>query len=781
MIDFTIMKKGAFGIAFAYLLISLLWIMFSDRLLFYFEKILSPDQYLWLSLGKGCLFVMVTAIALYALIKSEDRKLKQSEKQYRSMYESNPNPMWIYEPGTLRFISVNDAAIAVYGYSADEFKQRTILDIRPAEDKESVISSAERLESKFNHSGTWRHIKKDGQLIYVNITSHKIRFNKKPHIMVMVRDMTERVEFEQALEKVNRELLEEKHKLSETQLLSRVAGWEFYPAENRLIWSDEVYRIAGLNRDDSRDAFDIYVQHIFPEDRPLMINALQELIHTGKQLDVTHRITALDGTTRYIRQLARVESSGEQQLKIAGSLQDITELKQLELERNRYLYSFEHTLNSITDCFFELDSEMKITRVNDTFRELVKTDRSGIIGTSIFEFFPKNENKFYPVYQKALEERVIVRHEDYSVILQRWLRMAAYPTDEGVAVYFSDITEDKLKDERLKEAVERYELVAQATRDVVYDLDIVANKLIYNTSLTHLVQIPHEDISYELEWWRSLIHPDDVAEVVSSQERISGAGLTNWECEYRLDCGKGEYKYVMDQGYFVYNSQKQPVRLIGAVRDIDALKRSTQENKRLARIIKQVNNMVLITDALRTVQWVNNAFVELTGYVLDEVKNKIPIEFLIGPGHPGFETIIQKQEEREAFAIDTVIFTKKGTQVWVSAQLTPAYDEENAFQGYIIVCQDITYRKEKEEEINRQNRLLREVAWISSHEIRRPVATMLGLVNLLDTAEDDNEQKEVFPKLRECAREMDSMVHEIHRRIETEKALQTERDVQTGT
>ncbi|WPV01419.1 PAS domain S-box protein [Mucilaginibacter sp. cycad4] len=771
------MRKGAFGIAFAYLLISLLWIMFSDRLLFYFEGILSPSQYLWLSLGKGALFVMVTAIALYALIRSEDRKLKQSEKQYRSMYESNPNPMWIYEPGTLRFISVNDAAIAVYGYSAEEFRQRTILDIRPAEDRENVVSSSERLDSKLNHSGTWRHIKKDGQLIYVNITSHKIRFNKKPHIMVMVRDMTERVEFEQALEKVNRELVEEKHKLSETQLLSRVAGWEFYPRENKLIWSDEVYRIAGLNPDDDREAFDIYVQHIYPEDRPLMINALHELISTGKQLDVTHRITALDGTTRYIRQLARLESSGEQELKISGSLQDITELKQLELERNRYLYSFEHTLNSITDCFFELDRQMKITRINDIFREMVKTDRSQIIGTSIFEFFPKSENKFYQVYQKALEERVIVRHEDYSVILQRWLRMAAYPTDEGVAVYFADITEDRLKDERLKEAVERYELVAQATRDVVYDLDIVENKLIYNTSLTHLVHIPHEEISYELEWWRSLIHPDDMEEVVSSQERISRAGLTNWECEYRLNCGKGEYKYVMDQGYFIYNDQKQPVRLIGAVRDIDALKRSTQENKRLARIIKQVNNMVLITDDLRRVQWVNNAFVELTGYPMEEVRNKMPGDFLTDPDDPVIQTLIRKQQAREAFGIDTIIYTKNGTPVWVSAQLTPAYDEDNAFQGYIIVCQDITYRKEKEEEINRQNRLLREVAWMSSHEIRRPVATMLGLVNLLDLAEDENERKEIFSKLRECAREMDSMVHEIHRRIETEKVLQIARDL----
>ncbi|WP_413667598.1 PAS domain S-box protein [Mucilaginibacter sp. Mucisp86] len=770
-------KKGALGIAFAYLLISLLWITFSDRLLFYFKTILSPDQYLWLSLGKGCLFVTVTAIALYALIRSEDRKLKQSEKQYRSMYESNPNPMWIYEPGTLRFISVNDAAIAMYGYSVEEFKQRTILDIRPAEDHQNVITSIEQLENKLNNSGTWRHIKKDGQVIYVNITSHKIRFNKKPHIMVMVRDMTERVEFEQVLEKVNRELLREKHKLSETQLLSRVAGWEFYPQNNKLIWSDEVYRIAGLNRDDNREAFDIYVQHIFPEDRPMMINALQELIINGKQLDVTHRITALDGTTRYIRQLARVESSPGQELKVTGSLQDITELKQLELERNRYLYSFEHTLNSITDCFFELDSQMNIIRINDTFRELIKTEKSHIIGTSIFELFPKSENKFYPVYQKALEERVIVRHEDYSVILQRWLRMAAYPTDEGVAVYFSDITEDRLKDERLKEAVERYELVAQATRDVVYDLDIVENKLIYNTSLTHLVQIPHEEISYELEWWRSLIHPDDIEEVVTSQERISRAGLTNWECEYRLNCGKSEYKYVMDQGYFVYNNQKQPIRLIGAVRDIDALKRSTQENKRLAGIIKQVDNMVLITDDLRRLQWVNNAFVEQTGYLLDEVRNKTPADFLGGSNHPEFETIIRRQEAREAFGIDTIIYTKKGTPVWVSAQLTPAYNEDNAFQGYIIVCQDITYRKEKEEEINRQNRLLREVAWMSSHEIRRPVATMLGLVNLLDMTEDENEQREIFSKLRECAREMDSMVHEIHNRIETEKALQIERDL----
>ncbi|HEY9195519.1 MAG TPA: PAS domain S-box protein, partial [Mucilaginibacter sp.] len=229
------MRIGAFRISLVYIVISILWITFSDRLLFLVGHRLSNGEFLWLSSGKGYFFVIVTGLLLFFLIRSDNRKLDISGAQYRDMYDSNPNPMWIYDPETLCFVSVNDAAVDVYGYTRGEFLSKSILDIRPVEDRADVVAAAARLEGNINQSGTWRHIKKDGREIIVNITSHQILFNGQTHILVMVRDVTEYVIFERKLERMNQDLLEEKRKLHDTQLFTKVAGWEFYPDQRRLV------------------------------------------------------------------------------------------------------------------------------------------------------------------------------------------------------------------------------------------------------------------------------------------------------------------------------------------------------------------------------------------------------------------------------------------------------------------------------------------------------------------------------------------------------------------
>ncbi|WDF78609.1 PAS domain-containing protein [Mucilaginibacter sp. KACC 22773] len=637
------MRHGALRIALIYIIISLLWITFGDRLLFQLQDNFTREQVLLISSAKGYFFVLASGLFLYYLIKRNDKQLLQRESQYRNMYEANPVPMWIYDEA-LNIVSVNDAAVSTYGYTRAEFLTKSILDISPPEDAEKAIESARNLSPNLNLSGTWRHIKKDGSVIQVSITSHKITFNNSPNVLVMVRDMTEQLLFEQRLEKINQEILNKKRNLRETQLISKVGGWEYFPDTRKLLWSDELYALTGISKDDEREPFDIYLEHIFPEDRPMMIAGLNDLMTNGKTLDVTHRTKVLNGETRYMRQLARLESVPGMTLKVIGSMQDITELKELEVEKNRHLSNLENTLNSISDAFFALDYNMCITRINQAFEDIVNGRFTKIVGESIFTLFPKERNRMYPYYQKALEERVIVRMEEYSMVLNKWIRLAAYPTDDGVAVYFSDITENKLKDIKLKEAVERYELLAQATKDVIYDLNIPADTIVYNASLTQLIDVSYEQITYNLEWWRSLIHPDDVAEVVTSQQKIKNEGKTNWACEYRINCGNGIYKYIMDQGYFIYNEQKEPVRLIGVIKDINDLKQSIQENKR-------------------------------------------------------------------------------------------------------------------------QNEFLKEVAWLSSHEIRRPVATMLGLMYLVDIADSNDEKEEAFELLKVTINEMDGIVHLIHNKI----------------
>ncbi|MCD8740100.1 PAS domain S-box protein [Mucilaginibacter roseus] len=759
------MRYGALKIALIYVILSLVWITFSDQALVYLLNDTNSHLILTFSTFKGFFFILCTGVFLFFLIRSDDKKLKQSESQYREMYESNHTPMWIYDAETFNIVSVNEAASKLYGYPPDEFLKKRMTDLAMPDQQNCDKSSVAEMHLQ-NACGNSCHVKADGSVFYLNLSLRDIQFNGKPHMLAMVRDMTAQILYQQSLDKINRDLQEEKKKLSETQLISKVAGWEFYPAANNLIWSDEFYEIFGVSKEDKRPAFEIYVSHIFPEDRDLMLKGLHELVTKGKQMDVTHRITAIDGSMRYVRQLARLESVAPD-VKVVGSAQDITELKTLEIERNKYLYNFEDTLNSISDAFFALDHDMRIIRINEAFRQMTGLPTAAVLGESIFTIFPKERNRFYPYYQRALKERVITKREDYSEVLDKWIRMAAFPTNDGVSVYFSDISEDKEKDIKLKEAVERYELVAQATHDVIYDMDIVNDSIIYNTSLTHLINIPFDQIQYNLAWWRSLIHPADAAEVVASQERVKRLRKTNWECEYRIYCGNGEYKYVMDQGYFVFNEQQEPIRLIGAIRDIDALKRSIQENKRLADIIKRVNNMIVVTDREEKITWVNNAFEHITGYTLSDIKGRLPYDVLSRPDakEPLSAEFAEKLNEHKPFTTDMVIYTAENQELWVSAEFTPFNDGNNRYNGYIAVYQNITYRKEKEMEIQRQNNFLRELAWMSSHQMRRPVATMLGLMNLIDIADKEEDKSEILPMLGTSIREMDEIVHDIHTKI----------------
>lgn len=183
------MSKGAFKIAALYTIAGLLWIALSDRLLDWLSASMDIPFVLFISSIKGFIYVFVTAIILYRLILNHDSKLRVSEKQYRSYFEANPTPMWIYNRRTLNYTAANEAAVAKYGYSRDEFMNMTILDIRPKSDVAKVHATVKALKGTYNDSGVWTHRKKDGTLMEVHITSHIISGGKEEHIMVMATEV----------------------------------------------------------------------------------------------------------------------------------------------------------------------------------------------------------------------------------------------------------------------------------------------------------------------------------------------------------------------------------------------------------------------------------------------------------------------------------------------------------------------------------------------------------------------------------------------------------------
>ncbi|MBZ5665113.1 MAG: response regulator [Acidobacteriia bacterium] len=124
--------------------------------------------------------------------KRAEARVRESEERYRKLFELNPQPTWIYDRETLRFLAVNKAALQNYGYSYEEFLSMTIQDIRPSEDIPALRKSVAALHDGQWECGVWRHRKKDGNVIFVEITSYSFEFSGRPADFVIAVDVTER-------------------------------------------------------------------------------------------------------------------------------------------------------------------------------------------------------------------------------------------------------------------------------------------------------------------------------------------------------------------------------------------------------------------------------------------------------------------------------------------------------------------------------------------------------------------------------------------------------------
>jgi PAS domain S-box-containing protein len=141
------------------------------------------------------------AAALQRLVDRMDPQ----EGRYRMLFENSPLPMWVVEAGTLRFLGVNEAAIRLYGYTREEFLQMTAEDVRRPEDVEAFREFLRR-ESGAVIRGTFRHRKKNGELIDVEGVGNLVTWRGRAARLVLLNNITERKRTQEELERLNREL-----------------------------------------------------------------------------------------------------------------------------------------------------------------------------------------------------------------------------------------------------------------------------------------------------------------------------------------------------------------------------------------------------------------------------------------------------------------------------------------------------------------------------------------------------------------------------------------------
>jgi two-component system cell cycle sensor histidine kinase/response regulator CckA len=160
------------------------------------KQALHPKISIWTSHTVTILFAtLVAAVLSFTVLRKEEQlrfELASRETQYRLLFDSNPLPTWVFARKTLEFLAVNEAAIRHYGFSRREFLAMTIADIRPEEDIPALLAATAKPINGLQEAETWRHRKKDGTIIDVEIVSHELDFQGAEAEVVTSHDVSER-------------------------------------------------------------------------------------------------------------------------------------------------------------------------------------------------------------------------------------------------------------------------------------------------------------------------------------------------------------------------------------------------------------------------------------------------------------------------------------------------------------------------------------------------------------------------------------------------------------
>ncbi len=180
--------------------------------------------------------------------------------------------------------------------------------------------------------------------------------------------------------------------------------------------------------------------------------------------------------------------------------------------------------------------------------------------------------------------RVEHKQNKYCWVEGTSINLLHIPKVNAIISNFRDITEkknirDRIKqrDESLYLSNEKFKLISKATKDTIWDCDLASNEINWNIGLAVNFGYASDTVSYNANWWRSCIHPDDRERVIKKIENYILQARENWEDEYRFKDAKGRYRNILDRGFICYDNEKVPRRMVGVMQDLTLLKQTEME------------------------------------------------------------------------------------------------------------------------------------------------------------------------------------------------------------
>jgi len=265
-------------------------------------------------------------------------------------------------------------------------------------------------------------------------------------------------------------------RLSQAQAIAHVGSWELDLSTGIAIWSEEALRIYGIPENERIQSYEVWISHIHPEDLDHVQEISKEAFINNHSSAFHHRIIRKDGSVRYLYSQAQPEFDEKgTAVRLNGVAHDVTDLKMAEATALKAAEEKIVILESIRDAFFAVDKNWIVTYWNKEAERFTNTPKEQIIGKKLWNIFPDSIGTL--AYQKqhdAIVSGTVAHFEDYFKEVDRWYEASAYPSGDGLSVYFKDITRKKQAE---TERIKMLEDMAQRNKDLEQFSYIVSHNL----------------------------------------------------------------------------------------------------------------------------------------------------------------------------------------------------------------------------------------------------------------------------------------------------------------
>ncbi|OQW91214.1 MAG: hypothetical protein BWK79_17475 [Beggiatoa sp. IS2] len=627
------------------------------------------------------------------------------------------------------------------------------------------------IDQAIHHTGFYRAdfriIRPNHEIRYVQSHGKLVHDLKGKPITLfgIIQDITERKRVEEALEKSRAQLVE-------AQRIAHLGHWEWNLLTGEEYWSDEMFRLLDLLPQQDEFTHETFESAIYPEEYDLVINTLERAIIMGVRYEIEFRIISRNGAIRYVQAFGEfVRDPRGRPLRLIGTLQDMTEHKQVEIALRKSEERFELAMRGANDGLWDIDFETEKIYLSPRWKKILGFKDKELVNqldVALERIHPEDLEHVLENITAYLEKRIAtyevnfrMRHQagHYVWILARGI---ALWNEQGQVIRFTgthvDLTAQKQIEEDLRTSEARY-------RGIVEDQTEFICRFLPDTTLTFVNEAYCRYFGVQAEAvlkqkFLNLVPPETHQAILGYIQYLMmrPSPSVSFTYEHQSKMADGSLKWQQWTDRPIYNKQGRIIEFQSVGHDITARKQAEYQLQEVLTELEQFKNTLDMTldgifmfDA-ETFQYfyVNQGGLNLLGYSREELLQKTPLESIL---HLTSGDVSRKLDKlltgsQPSITFEAISRHKNSSLIptEISLQYIPMNEQEGRF---IAIMRDITERKRNEsvlrqakEAAEAANRAKSAFLTNMSHELRTPLNSILGYVQILMRDKELNEKQQ---------------------------------------